>query len=222
MDRSSCIVCAACTAVCPNGALEAVGSLMSADDVIAQVLKDRPFYRDDGGITLSGGEPFFQFDFLRAILELARARSLNTCVETSGYVSQTRILALTPLIDLFLFDYKLTDPDQHKLFTGVSNNRILSNLLAIASAGAKIILRCPVIPGINDTPEHFRGIGALANNLQGIIRIELMAYHSLGESKARNIGKHYSLTKLQSATDKDAEAWLKSVREFTDIPLKMG
>ena len=222
MERSACTACAACTDACPAGALESIGVEMTADEVMARVMEDKPFYRQDGGMTLSGGEPLLQFEFLSELLRRARSNGINTCVDTCGFAAPGRLMEIAGMVDLFLFDYKLTDPQKHERYTGVNNGLILSNLFAIDAAGAKIILRCPIIPGINDDDLHLRGIAEIADRLRGIQRIELMAYHSLGESKARNIGRIHPLGKLRSATDEEVETWLRKVRNWTDVPVKRG
>ena len=222
LDRSACTVCTACADACPSGALEAVGTLMTADEVMAEVLKDKPFYRQEGGITVSGGEPFMQFEFLSELLRLSRANGIQTCVDTCGFVAPWRILEIASMVDWFLFDYKLTDPQKHEQYTGVDNDLILSNLFSIDKAGANIILRCPIITDINDDDEHLRGIAELAERCHGIKRVELMAYHSLGESKAKNIGKIYPAGKLRDATEEEIETWLRKVRDLTDVAVKRG
>lgn len=222
LDRSACTVCEACADACPSGALEAVGALMTADEVMAEVIKDKPFYRQEGGITMSGGEPFMQFEFLCELLRLSRSNGIHTCVDTCGYVAPRRLMEIAGMVDLFLFDYKITDPEIHKKYTGASNDLILSNLFSIDEAGAKIILRCPIITGVNDDDDHLRGIADLAGKCHGIQRVELMAYHSLGESKAKHIGKICPPGKIRDATEEEVEAWLSKARALTNVPVKRG
>lgn len=222
LDRTDCIACTSCTKVCPSGALDAVGTQMTAVEAMREVLKDKPFYRGDGGMTVSGGEPFLQYDFLMELLKLARENGINTCVETSGFVSLGRMLSAVPYIDLFLYDYKMTDPEKHLKYTSVSNDLILKNLFAIDALGVKTILRCPIIPGINDDDKHFRGIAATADKLTNIVRIELMAYHPLGESKAQNTGKNYPMGKIEHVTDETVAIWLERLSSLTRAWAKRG
>lgn len=187
-DMSGCVSCGSCSDVCPTGALEAVGKSMDADEIIAVAEKDRAYYGSVGGITISGGEPFFQPKFAAEILKCAKAHGLNTAVETSGFAAREAILGAVPYTDVFLFDYKLTDYEQHMNVVGVDKKVIMDNLEAVNDAGAAIILRCPIIPGVNDNTEHFDGICAAANKFDGIYRVELLPFHSYGISKWEKFG----------------------------------
>lgn len=189
-DRSRCLGCFACTGVCPSSALEKVGREMSVSEVLEEVLSDRVFYaRSGGGITLSGGEPLAQADFAAQLLLSCKRESLHTCVETCGFGSQKALLELAAHTDLFLFDWKLTDPELHERFTGVSNRTIEENLALLCQSGAKIILRCPMIPGVNLNPAHYNGIAALSRRHAAICEIHLEPYHPLGAEKSRALGK---------------------------------
>ena len=189
-ERERCVRCGACAEACLPGSLRPVGKEYEVSEVIEKVLADRIFYETSGGgMTLSGGEPFFQPDFALALLEAAKAEGLHTAVETSGFCSRDVLLAALPSADLFLFDYKATGEELHRRLTGVSQKPILSNLSAVGEGGAKIVLRCPIIPGANDTEEHFEAIAALMGSVPGIERADLEPYHPLGTGKAPRIGK---------------------------------
>ncbi|MCL2880038.1 MAG: glycyl-radical enzyme activating protein, partial [Treponema sp.] len=189
INRADCNACGRCVSACLQSALEIKGIVMSAQDVIAVALKDVRYYKQSGGgLTLSGGEPLAQFDFSLELLRLAKENSLHTCIETSGYAPAGRLLSLVPYIDLFLYDFKESNDDIHKKVTGVSRNLIMDNLFAIDKAGAKIALRCPIVPDRNDREDHFQAIAALANSLENIIEINLELYHPLGISKCENFG----------------------------------
>ena len=184
LDRSLCVACGTCTAECHAGALEKVGREATVAEVIDEVLEDEPFYEiSGGGMTLSGGEPLCQLDFAAALLTEARARNIHCAVETSGAVPFDYIASIQPLVDLFLYDLKETDPERHREFTGVSNDRILANLKQLHAAAARIRLRLPLIPGYNDRPEHFARVVDLVGILPGLEGVELMPYHRLGTSK---------------------------------------
>jgi len=189
-DRSRCDRCGKCADVCLTGSLKRVGRRMTVGEVMAKVLDDRLFYETSGGgMTLSGGEPFFQPDFALALLEAAKIEGLHTALETSGFCSRAVLMKAVPLTDLFLFDYKATGDGLHKRLTGVIQTPILENLRALSDAGARIVLRCPIIPGANDTEEHFTAVAALMETLSGIEAADLEAYHPLGTGKAPKIGK---------------------------------
>lgn len=193
IKRDECIGCGECVKVC-TGALEMCGEQMSVSDVIAEVVRDESFYKNSGGgMTVSGGEPFMQHAFALALLRAAKERGINTAIETSGYVSPEILREFVPYVDLFLWDYKETDEELHKKFTGVSNKLILSNLELLNSLGARVILRCPLIDGYNYREEHIRQIGILAERLDCVIGVDVEPYHPLGKSKCEAMGEHYEL-----------------------------
>ncbi len=189
IDRSCCTACGACVGACPAAALELVGREVDVAELIAEVDRDRPFYRQSGGgMTLSGGEPLLQGAFALALLQAAKAIGLHTCVETCLHVDAAILDRALPYVDLFLCDYKETDSERHRRWTGVGNERILANLRRLHASGARLRLRCPMIPGLNDRYQHVAGIAALAHELAGIDGVELMPYHPLGEGKHDRFG----------------------------------
>lgn len=193
--RDDCTRCGECIGHCVAGSLKLVGTEHTVEEVIKKVMADKIFYdTSGGGMTLSGGEPFFQPEFAIALLKAAKEAGLNTAVETSGFCKTEIILEAAPYVDLFLFDYKATGEELHKELTGVPQELILKNMQAISDAGAKIMLRCPIIPTANDTDEHFSAIAALAEKTEGIQRVELEPYHALGTGKAPKIGKTQEFT----------------------------
>ncbi len=188
-DRGRCEACGRCTITCDTRALEFVGRRMTVEEVMKEVRQDRPFYMTSGGgLTVSGGEPLAQPEFTRELLAAARDEGIHRCVETSGFASWTRFKAVLSLVDLFLFDFKETDPRRHADFTGQSNEVILENLRALYDAGAKIQLQCPIVPGFNDREEHFAGIVALIRSMPDLLGIRLLPYHPLGKTKLERFG----------------------------------
>lgn len=220
-DRSGCIRCGDCTKECYPQALEIAGRTMSSDEVMTEVLKDRAFYETSGGgMTVSGGEPMMQFDFTMALLQGARAAGLHTCLETCGYAAEDRMLAARPLVDIFLYDVKETDPARHKAHTGVPNDRILSNLAALDSAGAAIVLRCAIVPGLNDRADHFAAVARLAESLGGVQAVDVLPYHPLGTSKAQRLGKEPRLAVTQTPSDDTVREWLAAIQAGTSKPVR--
>jgi len=188
-DRSRCRLCTRCADACPALALEITGKEMSVEQVLCEVEKDRVFYEESGGgITLSGGEPMLQFEFTRDILAAARSAGLHTCIETSGMASTERYVEIAPIVDLFLWDIKDTDAERLRSNTGASLDLVLYNLSAIDSAGAKTILRCIVLNGINLNQQHLDRVLAIRASLKHCEGIELLPYHSLGDSKHERLG----------------------------------
>ena len=201
--------------VCFNDAKEICGKTVSANEVTAEVLKDKPFYENSGGgVTLSGGEPLAQYDFSLKLLKKAKENGIHTAIETCGYAEKSKILEIAKYVDLFLFDCKETDPDLHKEYTGVDNKIILENLKALSDAGSKIILRCPIIPGFNDRAEHFKGISETAENFIGIEHIEIEPFHPLGESKYSALGREVADIPVPSG--KTVDKWIKQIGCGTD------
>jgi len=189
LDRSKCVKCGACTRECYAGALELVGRDMTVREVVDEVLRDKPFYEtSDGGMTLSGGEPMMQIDFTEALLIAARENGLHCCVETCGCVEFSRFERVLPHVDLFLYDIKETDRQRHIEYTGAPNDRILSNVRKLHDLGARILLRLPVVPGLNDRDEHFEALAELARNMPRIEGAEIMPYHRLGVGKVERLG----------------------------------
>ncbi len=219
--RDKCQGCSECVKVCHAKALEAVGKSVTAQEVIKELITDKPFYETSGGgVTLSGGEPMYQFEFAEELLTLCRAEGLHTAMETCGMAPSESFRKIAPLVDLFLFDYKLTDPEEHKKYTGASNELILKNLELLDEMGSQIILRCPIIPGINDTEEHFSAIAKLANSLKNILEINVEPYHSLGSHKAEKLGVEYALEKTEMPEGEIIERWIDTVSKKTTVPVK--
>ncbi len=198
-------------------------SIMTVDEVIAQVLGDKAYYENSGGgMTLSGGEPLMQFDFSYALLKRAKEEGLHTCIETCGWVEKEKILAIADLVDIFLFDWKITNKKLHQEYTGVSQEKIKENLLALDSAGHKIVLRCPIIPGINDTKEHFSGIASLAEGMEHILGIEIEPYHSLGNDKLLRLDKKNLIREFETPNEEKVQTWIAEIQKNTKVTVKKG
>jgi len=196
---------------------------MKAHDVMDVVLKDACYYEHSGGgLTISGGEPLAQLDFTLSLLRMAKESGIHTCLETSGYMDTDKLLSLVPYVDLFLYDFKASNDDAHKRFTSVSQQLIMDNLFAIDKAGAKIILRCPIIPTCNDNAEHFYAIAGTANTLNNILEINIMPYHPMGSSKATRIGQEYLMPDIGFPADEQVNDWVNAIRRDTNIAVKIG
>jgi pyruvate formate lyase activating enzyme len=196
--------------------LEVVGERLRADTVLERVLRDEPFFRHSaGGLTLSGGEPTHQLAFSLALLRLAGAAGLHRAVETCAFGEPERILTLLPHTELFLIDWKETDAERHRAYTGVANAGIRANLRVMHDAGARIQLRCPIIPGWNDRPDHFVGIAALARELPRLESVAVMPYHALGTGKAGRFGLPPSPCAGVEAPSEDTVAgWRDALRQL--------
>lgn len=214
--RTACVRCGACAAECPSQALEVVGKEMTVAAVLDAVVRDKPFYETSGGgMTLSGGEPMAQFGFSLALLRAAKGEGLHTCVETCGHGPMKRFLEGRPFVDIFLWDYKETDPGRHVKFTGVKVDGILANLRALDEAGAATILRCPVVPGFNDRADHFAGIARTANGLRHVREIQIEPYHPLGQAKSERLARPATMPDLSFPDDAVVAGWVAKVQSAT-------
>lgn len=223
IQRSRCDACGDCARACPQSALEIKGYSAKAEAVMAIVEEDRAFYdASGGGMTVSGGEPMAQFEFTKALLSLAKAAGIHTCIETSGFAPVHRWRRIKENTDLILFDFKESDPGNHLLYTGVRLNIILNSLFELERLGAPVILRCPLIPGMNDRTDHLHAIAALAGKLRNITEINIMPYHPMGKSKSHRIGKSYPLEETGYAEQAQWEEWVRQIQERTDVPVKKG
>lgn len=194
INRQACIGCGACVAVCPSGALELIGKRYTLDDVMSVIRKDARYYQaSGGGVTCSGGEPTQQFDFLLAMLTACKAEGISTCVETNGILPVEQLEQLVAVTDLFLVDFKHSDDALHKQYTGASNRQVLATLSWLSDHGGKVILRCPILPTINDTDAHLNAIEALTQQHSAIIGMEYMPYHDTGVPKWQHLGMEYKL-----------------------------
>lgn len=222
-DRTLCRACGACASVCIYGALELVGMQKTVEQVMTEVRKDAVFYRNSGGgMTLSGGEPLLQADFAIALLAAARAEGIDTAVETCAYAPEKVIFSVAEHTDLFLFDFKATDADIHKRYTGVSNESIRRNILAVDALGVRSILRCPIIPTVNDTEEHFAGIGALAAQMKNLLRIEIEPYHSLGIHKYGQLERAVESKDFPLPNEAQIHDWLARIRAYTELEVRLA
>jgi len=219
-SRDNCDGCGACAATCLYGGLAVIGKTVTAGEVMETVMRDAAFYRHSGGgLTLSGGEPFYQPDFALGLLELAKQNGLHTCVETCGAVAFAVLERAVGFADIFLYDIKETSPQRHKTYTGASSKLIMDNLERLNALGARIILRCPVIPGYNDREDHFRRVGALAERLSGVTQVDIQPYHPLGVSKAEAIGKTAQCADIATPDKQTVEGWAAVVRTYTAKPV---
>jgi pyruvate formate lyase activating enzyme len=212
-DRAACEACGRCVEVCPSGAREIAGRTMTVGDVIDEVRRDRIFYEESGGgVTFSGGEPLMQPGFLFAMLRRCRAERIHAAVDTSGWAEAATVRAAGRLADLILFDLKLMDSDRHRRFTGAPNERILGNLALLAAEGRPVIVRLPLIPGVNDDEGNIRATGAFVASL-GLGRVDLLPYHRAGTAKYERLARPYALAGVDPPAPEDvtqAIRWLEA------------
>jgi pyruvate formate lyase activating enzyme len=209
--RARCTACGACVDVCYTEARELVGRHMTVDQVMDEIGQDVAFYdQSGGGVTFSGGDPLAQPAFLRDLLRACQTRGVHTALDTCGHAPWEVLDGVREDVDLFLYDLKLMDDARHREFTGVSNELILGNLEALSRKGHQIVLRVPIIPGINDDEENLRRIAVLAADLPSLERVDLLPYHRIGRDKYQRLGRPCPMPDI----DPPSQAELATIEEM--------
>lgn len=210
IDRKLCQVCGTCAEFCPVNALEKAGKEFSATELLEQIEKDKVFFKESrGGVTFSGGEPLLQHVFLANVLEECCHRKIHTCLDTSGYAASDVVERVARWTNLFLFDLKVVDDQKHKDYTGFSNQLILKNLRLLDTSGVPLIIRIPLVPGLNDSKEDIRQAGEFIRSLKHIMRVDLLPYHDIA------VQKYIRLNRLTETAGKKppGQNWLDDIRE---------
>ena len=194
--------------LCPTEAITMFGKSMTVEEVLDEVERDASFYRTSGGgMTLSGGECQLQPDFSVALLKGAHERGINTAIETASNVPWKFMERILPYVDTVLHDIKLMDPERHKKWTGVSNDRILENLQKAYETfpKTKFIARTPLIPGVNDSEEFVRAVLDFIRPHKNVVDYELLPYHRFGLKKYELLGEVYELSDFTKPPDELVE-----------------
>ena len=223
VDFGRCTACGKCLEVCIPESLKIYGWVGTSDEIMQEVEKDILYYQHSGGgMTLSGGDPMWQVDFSLELLFLAWKKGIHTCVETAGYATRQDFDRFLPVTGLFLFDYKLTDDYYHKRYTGKSNELIIDNLYYIDSKGADIVLRCIIIPGINDNREHFRAITKLSHKLNNLKAVEVIPYHDFGREKYEQTGLGKYPLEEKTVPHEKAILWVQELSDMGCLKARIG
>lgn len=202
IDRSKCVSCLKCTEACPSKALVPSGRESCVEDIYARVEKDRIFFKKDGGVTISGGEPMSQFEFSCNLAAKFHENGINVCLDTTGFAPAEQYLRILPYIRLFLYDLKHMDSARHEKLTGVPNEMILSNAGVIADGGGALQIRVPVIPKLNADWENLARTADFCAGLgEAVQQVQLLPYHSMGKSKYERLGWIYKLTNVDPPGD---------------------
>ena len=202
-----CQECGGCVDACLTGALSWIGRWVTPGEVMEEVLKDLIFYEESGGgVTLSGGEPLMQPDFLETILRLLKHQELHAAVDTSGYAPLSILQRIAPWVGLFLFDIKHMDDDTHRRYTGVSNEPILRNLKWLLEEGLPVMVSIPIIPGVNDDEAHLDQVGDYLSRTGAPVSVRLLPYHATGTGKYPRLGRAYRLDEIETPDDERLRA----------------
>lgn len=185
----NCIRCNACVQVCPVKALTVCGREMTPEQIVFEAEKDRVFYRDTGGITLSGGEPLLHGALAMEVFAQAKAKGLSTCVETCGQFDLDAIFdSFCSLIDHIFWDIKTMEREKHIAFCGIGNEKILENLSRAATRRDDIIVRTVITKGVSDTPQHVESIARFVRKIGLKHPPVLLSFHPFGSSKGHALG----------------------------------
>ena len=213
--EEACIQCGRCGGSrkledaqrCPSEALKICGRQIEVDELVKEILKDRVFYGNTGGVTFSGGECLLQPEFVSAALVAAKAEGLHCTVDTSGFVPWSAFEMTLDVCDLYLYDIKCMDAERHKLYTGVDNSLILENIHCLSQCGKEIWVRVPVIPGFNNTETEMTAIADFVQTLNSVSNVTLIPYHNLGAGKYPTLGLQYPYDTQLKVSEAEMEAY---------------
>lgn len=202
---------------------EQIGQLLSPEEVMQMIMKDQVFFNESsGGVTFSGGEPLGQVEFLLELLQLCKATGLHTAVDTCGYASVGHFEKIIPFTDLFLYDLKHPDPEIHRQFTGVDNRLILQNLELITKAGKKVIIRIPLISGVNNSSKYQTAILNQLIKLNGsVAEINLLPYHEMAKAKYSRLNKDFNNLHFGKVSEEEILLY-KEIFEKEGFNVKIG
>lgn len=213
INRAKCNLCFQCVDACPAKALSKVGEYMTVEEVMAEIERDELFYqRSAGGITISGGEPLLQWQFVGRLLAACQQRHLHTALDTCGYAPWPILKKVLEHVDLVLYDIKHMDPELHRKATGKSNRLILNNLRMIPRQ-KRVWLRIPLIPEFNDSEENLAKLSRLGREI-GAEKVSILPYHRLAEEKYKQLGKQYSLAGLEPPSQEHLQQIQKFIESF--------
>jgi pyruvate formate lyase activating enzyme len=224
IDRTKCTACGACAEACPAGALEVIGREWTPDELFAEVDKDTVFYdTSGGGVTLSGGEPMAQADFVLALARLCHEAGIHVALDTCGTVAWERYERVLPLVDLVLYDLKIFDAERHRASTGADNRSILENARRIAAAGKPMWVRTPIIPGYTAGADNIAALGDfIAGELPTVERWDLLAYTNLGQPKYHRLDRPYVLEGMPLLTRAEMESLHAVARQRVPVAVWSG
>lgn len=194
IDRAKCIGCGRCETACFEDALRLFGKWYTPEDLMGRIRREKPYLtRSGGGVTIGGGEATCWSAFCRELIRLCHAEGIHTAIDSCGYPCTEEALAALDAADLVLFDLKGMDSTRHQENTGAGNEEILRTFEHLRATNKPVIVRAPLVPGYNDSPEELAALGRLLRESPNVERVDLMPYHEYGVSKYEEIGLAYPL-----------------------------
>ena len=215
-DAGRCRLNGLCAAVCPTKAIELSGRSLDVHEIMQEIEKERVFFEQSGGgVTFSGGEPMMYPDFLVRLLKECGSKGIHRAVDTAGLVSKEVLLRVAAQTDLFLYDLKMMDAERHRKWTGVSNEKILDNLRILSESSARIIIRIPLVGGVNDDAENLEATARFIASLAGEKKqVNLLPYHKIAQSKYGKLGRPEEFQLFGEPSSKALEQAVVIFKEF--------
>ncbi|MBN2051292.1 MAG: glycyl-radical enzyme activating protein [Spirochaetales bacterium] len=221
-NHESCILCGACVEACYYDARKIIGEKRSVEDLLKEILKDKPFFDESGGgVTFSGGEPLLQNKELLTLLTLLREEGVHTVVETAGYVRWSVFQELLSAVDMFFIDLKHIDSSEHERYNGVPNRLILENITRLSRSHPHVVVRIPVVPGVNNSEAIMERMFLFLARETSISNVQLLPFHRLGLNKYSGLGRHYDMGKTENLSKQDCES-LAELGKRLGLDVKVG
>ncbi len=215
----SCVSCCEDPDKCPGEALEKIGRFVSPEELLKEVQRDAPFWRrSGGGVTLSGGEPLMQPEFLFAFLALCKSRHIHTAIETCLFCRRETLEKAMEFLDFIQFDLKAMDSGLHRELTGLGNEAILENARFLLASDKPLLVRIPLVPGCNDGEENLRALGSFLGAHRPGVELEILAYHRMGTGRYEELGRKYALPDTKPPTREEMERAERILKEY---PIKV-
>ena len=222
VEFSKCTLCGKCFDVCPTPTLSVWGSPWTIDKAFCELMKDKPYYdRSGGGVTIGGGEATLQGEFTYALMKRLQEAGVHVAIDTCGYTTSETGVRILEEADLLLFDLKGIDPEKHKAYTGVNNQRIIDNLRHRGELGKDVIIRLPLIPGYTDDDETLQKEAELIQEVGCVHRVDLLPFHDFGKIKYAQTGKEYKLPELKRQS-KERLQEIAEIIKRSGVPTQVG
>lgn len=214
-----CLSCGECACACPAMARELIGKHYSPSELLEEVIKDKAFFGDTGGVTASGGEATLYADFLEEFFKLCKRENIHIALDTSGFAPTEKFKRLVSLCDLVLFDLKILDERKHKEIIGVSLDLIIRNFHELEASGKPYWVRFPLVVGYTDAPDNISKLSKLLKKRKNLKRVDILPFHQLGRNKWRELGMEYTLADLTPPSEEEI-AKIRNLMKEAGLPVE--